>query len=239
MIRSLQGQNRVQIALSTVTLMCALAACSSSSQGQAVPKVVVADGAVSVPSESISDWKSYGDLTVLGRVTSEQSEPDSADVKRTHEGLVLRTVTVDVRKVLWVARGATAPKALQLRTLGWVVKAGKRVPTVSRGGARLDVGHNYVLTAARFADGNWSELGPSAVIPADGDKVGSGAWLGKLPGEPVAPDVQKMIDRSVADTQSTIVNAHSDPIADKYRALDPAARYQKVVQERRKSTSTR
>lgn len=90
---------------------------------------------------------------------------------------------------------------------GWAFAGSVRTP-ISTEGSRLEVGHTYLLTLARFADGDWAPIGGGARLPYDNNTVGNGEYEGTL----VTPDSLKQI--AASGTNSTDADSGADASAD-------------------------
>ncbi len=218
-------------------------------------RVILADAKERLPSDTPQDWVSYGDHTVIAKVTSETADTPSAEEQASGEGYVSRTVTVTVQQTLWNRSGApTLPASLTLTVDGWAFTGSVRTP-ISTEGSRLEVGHTYLLTLARFAGGGWAPIGGGARLPYDNNTVGNGEYEGTL----VTPDSLKQIaasglnstaadsgaDASADTAQATVFDnvagqgdasvvtlltqTSPDPLAQQNFALDPVARRAAVV----------
>jgi hypothetical protein len=211
----------------------ALAACATSVNQS--PIVVRGGGAVELPSESLTDWVSYGDVVVAVHVDSETQQPETDDVKRTGEGLVGRTVELSVTSTLWTREPKfVAPAKTSVDVWGWVVRDGKKAPTVPLGSSRIEVGHSYILawTSSGRRPG-WTSLGPGAEIPFDQGIAGTGERVGADPGHTDSPATayQQLKGRDGDSVAALLARTAPDPLAAKYASLPVLERYQRVTSE--------
>ncbi|WP_285735558.1 hypothetical protein [Kitasatospora phosalacinea] len=221
-------------------------------------RVILADAKERLPSDTARDWVSYGDHTVVAKVTAETADTPSAEEQASGEGYVSRTVTLAVQQTLWDRSGAPAlPTTLTLVVDGWAFTGSTRTP-LSTEGSRLEVGHTYLLTLARFASGEWAPIGGGARLPYDNNTVGNGEYEGTAvtpdslmkiaaagPGNSTAADPGSGADASADTAPATVLDkvvgqggtsvaalltgTAPDPVAQQNFALDPVARRAAVV----------
>ncbi|RKE23542.1 hypothetical protein [Streptomyces sp. TLI_171] len=191
--------------------------------GPAAPghRVILADAKERLPSGTAQDWVSYGDDTVVAKVTAETADTPSAEEQASGEGYVSRTVTLTVQQNLWDRSGAPAlPATLTLTVDGWAFTGSTRTP-LSTEGSRLEIGHTYLLTLARFASGEWAPIGGGARLPYDNNTVGNGEYEGTA----VTPDSLKRIAAAGANSTNADPGSGADASAD----TAPATVLDKVV----------
>ncbi|WP_051732735.1 hypothetical protein [Kitasatospora phosalacinea] len=220
-------------------------------------RVILADAKERLPSDTAQDWVSYGDHTVVAKVTAETADTPSAEEQASGEGYVSRTVTLAVQQTLWDRSGAPAlPAGLTLTVDGWAFTGSTRTP-LSTEGSRLEVGHTYLLTLARFASGEWAPIGGGARLPYDNSTVGNGEYEGTA----VTPDslmkiaasgpnstnadpgsgadasadtapatvLDKVVGQGGTSVAALLTGTAPDPVAQQNFALDPVARRAAVV----------
>ncbi|WP_053617539.1 hypothetical protein [Nocardiopsis sp. NRRL B-16309] len=144
--------------------------------------------------ETAQDWVTNADHVILASVVDEVvHEPLPVEVER-GEGMVGRTVTLDVRRVLWSAPDAArpAPETYEYPTWGFVFTGGvdDMRPIGTQDEPRVEVGHDYVIAIdweeARCTPGDepqpamWMGLDSNSVVPADGGVVGNGESGGRV-----------------------------------------------------------
>ncbi|MFF3203123.1 hypothetical protein [Streptomyces sp. NPDC002962] len=200
-----------------------------------------------VPSFTATDWVSYGDRVAVVRVTAEHERRDPGEEtggETGEEEYLSRTVDLQVRELVWARSGASAlPSTVSFTADGWQVKDGTKKELASPDTSRLEVGHDYVITFARFSDGAWSPLGSGGVLPYDHGRIGEGEFQGEtvtadayrstweerlVPGDE-EPMAFRTAGKPATGVQGILRSATPDATAARYFALDPAARYQKVA----------
>ncbi|MEU5767416.1 hypothetical protein ABZ782_15975 [Streptomyces asoensis] len=202
-----------------------------------------------VPSFTATDWVSYGDQVAVVRVTAEHElrEPDEGadtDGAGTGEDYLARTVDLQVKERVWARSGAPAlPSSVSFTADGWQVKDGARKELGSPDSSRLEVGHEYVVTLARFSGGVWSPLGSGGVLPYDHGRVGEGEFQGRtvtseayrsawearaVPGEE-PPVASRTAGKPSSAVREVLRGARPDATAARYPGLDPVARYRKAA----------
>jgi hypothetical protein len=183
-----------------------------------------------VPSRSATDWVSYGDQVAVVRVLAEHEQPDPVtdDEDAGGETYMPRTVDLRVTDRVWGRPAApTLPGALSVTVDGWQLKDGARVRVASQDASRLEVGHTYVITFARYADGVWAPLGSGAALPYDQGRVGEGEFEGgditvdtyrsalerqRVSGEE-DPVAQRTAGKTAAEVEQVLRSAKPDPKA--------------------------
>ncbi|MET8167050.1 hypothetical protein ABZT34_22810 [Streptomyces sp. NPDC005329] len=197
-----------------------------------------------VPSFTATDWVSYGDQVAVVRVTGEHELRDPGEEAGTDEDYLARTIDLQVKEHVWARSGAPAlPSKVSVTADGWRLKDGAKKELGSPDSSRLEVGHDYVITLARFADGAWSPLGSGGVLPYDHGRVGEGEFQGEpvtvdayrsaweerlVPGDE-EPMAFRSVGKAATGVRGILRSATPDATAARYFGLDPAARYQKVA----------
>ncbi|MEU5634834.1 hypothetical protein ACH47C_33710 [Streptomyces rishiriensis] len=187
-----------------------------------------------IPSRTATDWVSYGDQVAVVRVLAEHERPDpeTQDEAAGAGTYVPRTVDLRVTDRLWARPAAAAlPGVVSVTVDGWQLHDGVRERVASQDAARLEVGHTYVISFARYEDGVWAQLGSGAALPYDHGRVGSGEFAGhdvtvdayrsalerqRVPGEE-APVALRTAGKTADDVQKVLRSAEPDP-----RATRPA-----------------
>jgi hypothetical protein len=195
------------------------------SNGSSSPAlVVVSGGSGRFPSETLTDWVSYGDQVSVVSVVGEEALP--AEVIEPGSSYVPRSVVLRVERTIWRRRGApSAEGMIRVITYGWSVRDGKRHPVAGWGGPRLEVGKRYVTPLVRAPrDGvDWTPLAVESTLPLDGDVITTAGVVG-------APSsiAKEMTGRPVDDLATSLARTRPDPIAAKYFDLPPDQRWQAV-----------
>ncbi|MFE6828140.1 hypothetical protein [Streptomyces sp. NPDC057690] len=222
------------------------------SAGEADSSAVVlgASEKEAVPSFTATDWVSYGDQVAVVRVTAEHerrdtdTETETDEEAGTEEDYLSRTVDLQVRELVWARSDAPAlPPTVSVTADGWQLKDGTKHELGSPDSSRLEVGHDYVITFARFSDGAWSPLGSGGVLPYDHSRIGEGEFQGEtgtadayrstwedrlVPGDE-QPMAFRTAGKPATSVQGILRSATPDATAARYFDLDPAARHQKVA----------
>lgn len=201
-----------------------------------------------VPSFTATDWVSYGDQVAVVRVTAEHerrdTDTDTDEGAGTEEDYLSRTVDLQVEELVWARSDAPAlPPTVSVTADGWQLKDGTKKELGSPDSSRLEVGHDYVITFARFSDGTWSPLGSGGVLPYDHGRIGEGEFQGEtgtadayrstweerlIPGDE-QPMAFRTAGKLTTGVQGILRSTTPDATAARYFGLDPAARYQKVA----------
>jgi hypothetical protein len=186
-------------------LLVLLAACSQESRGT---PVVAGDGAGRLPAESLRDWVSYADEVAVFTVASEQELQTPQEESARGEGLVGRTVELQVNKILWRRPGSQpAGDVLDVATYGWVLKDGEQISFAPSSGPRLEVGRTYVAPLVRFSDGEWGPQSDDSVVEV---RDGSLVWTGR--GQPSRP-AASLTGKSTAEVAQQVSAARAYPAA--------------------------
>ncbi|MFD9434970.1 hypothetical protein [Streptomyces sp. NPDC060002] len=197
-----------------------------------------------LPSFTATDWVSYGDQVAVVRVTAEHELRDPGEETGAEEDYLARTIDLQVKERVWARSGAPAlPSKVSVTADGWQLKDGTKKEMGSPDSSRLEVGHDYVITFARFSDGAWSPLGSGGVLPYDHSRVGEGefegetvtvgayrsAWEERLVPGDEEPMAFRTVGKPATGVRGILRSATPDATAARYFGLDPAARYQKVA----------
>ncbi|MCX4764432.1 hypothetical protein OG562_26425 [Streptomyces sp. NBC_01275] len=213
-----------------------------------------AEAKEAVPSFTATDWVSYGDQVAVVRVAAEHERPDpesgddtesqSGEESGSGEEYLPRTVDLRVTQHVWERSDAPAlPDSLTVTVDGWEVKDGVRVRVGTPDASRLEVGHDYVISFARYSDGVWSPLGSGGVLPYDDGRVGQGEFEGdtvtvgayrsalerRLVSGEEPPVAYRTVGKAAAGVGKVLRSAKPDPTAAAHFDLDAPARHQKVT----------
>ncbi|WP_304455137.1 hypothetical protein [Nocardiopsis sp. YSL2] len=144
--------------------------------------------------QTARDWVTNADHVILARAVDEQiHEPEPIEVER-GEGMIGRTVSLDVQRVLWSAPAPArpAPETYEYPAWGFVFNGGvdNLTPIGTQDEPRVEVGHDYVIAIdweeARCTPGDepqpamWMGLDNNSVVPADDGVVGNGESGGRV-----------------------------------------------------------
>lgn len=224
----------VQVAGAATMLVIGLVGCASVG-AQPQPVRYMHAGATIVPSETVEDLVTYGDVAVVFTVVEESEvAPTAAEVKR-GEGTITRLVTArQDGKPVWTrpsrAKGAPAPATeWEIADGGWLFHGDKRTRLELQGRPRLEVGEQY-LAVRTFSslggqtESEWFSLG---YIPlAQGRVQIDGRSLPER-SDSYLRATQGLSVTSVADL---LVGAPPDARAAQFMDLDAAQRYQKIFE---------
>lgn len=158
-------------------------------------QVVLAHGDDRLPSTTAADWVTYADHVVVVTAAAEQSiAPTRTEVER-GEGLIGRTVRLDVRQVLWSRDGAPqpAPKSWDYNATGALFtdrNVEAATPMALEDRPRIETGHQYILAITwepgRCSAGDvpeparWMGLGEGSELPFDNGVIGEGEMEGQV-----------------------------------------------------------
>jgi hypothetical protein len=191
---------------------------------------VVGQGSDRLPSQTLTDWVTYGDHVVIATVVAERELPVPAEVSQRGEGLIGRRITAHPTSRLWSRAGAPVlPTSLDLLVWGWVLQDGQQILFTSEGAPRPEVGATYVMPVVRVASGEWVLLAPSAVIPTSQGVTHAPAAADVGPASPLA----RHYDGRPVDELSTALSGTAvDPAARPFMAQDPDQRWASVLAAR-------
>lgn len=189
-----------------------------------------------IPTWSFRDWVSYADQVSVVTVVAERQLPLGPEEVAHQEGLVGRTVTLEIERTIWRRPGA--PRAMDritVDTWGWTLHEGRLNP-MRLGGARLEVDHRYVLPLVLFAsEGSKSWTGfadGDGNFPLDGSVIVDGQ-IGRV-GDPNSndyPGTEILTGVTVDELAARLGRAEPDPLAVKHADLDAVARWNAVARE--------
>lgn len=199
---------------------------ASSPQDQDV-KFAVGEGSDKWPSDTLSDWASYADQLSVIVVEDERAlAPPPPEISG---GYIERRVTLRVDQTLWRRSHApTVTGRFEMRDYGWLERgAGSRRPVTTVGGVRLAVGERYLAPLVRTDEGAWTVLTPSSAVTLAGDSATSRVDVGSP-----SPALLALKDHHLGEVPALFHAAKPDPLAVKYAALPPRARFEAVSRER-------
>jgi hypothetical protein len=184
--------------------------------------VSIAEPKDGIPSATATDWVSYEDQAPVVHVAAEHEGAADSEEVAAGEGYLSRTVDLQVKERVWSRSGATAlPAALTIVADGWSFKGDAKTRVGSAEASRLEVGHDYLVALAHYADGEWATIGTGAILPYDGGEVGQGEYE--------ASTVTATAYR--AKMQAKLVTGAEEPLA--YRASTSAASQRQDVPDER------
>ncbi|MFG3342510.1 hypothetical protein [Glycomyces sp. NPDC048151] len=158
------------------------------------PGVVMVEGADHLPSETAADWVTYADHVVVVNAVAETAVPPTQIELDRGEGLIGRTVTLEIAEVLWSREGSLmeAPTTWEYTAIGAQFVEGDTSAPLEMAlheRPRVEVGHTYVMAirweVERCEDGEtepaqWRGLGEGSEIPFDDATLGNGELEGEI-----------------------------------------------------------
>jgi hypothetical protein len=216
-------------------LALALAGCgSSASRGVASPRVVVAQADELLPAETAEDWRIYADHLVRVRVPKIIEGEVSKEDLAAGEGYIPRVISFQIMDVLWTRTGAiAAPKDMTLEIDGWTFHGDEKTPLRFDGEPMIVADHEYVMPIVYLDKDQlvdipgWSNLSVTAIIPATGDKLGSGDAI--VGGNRNRSDVvTELWGRSGVDAARVLASTETPAYAKPFMDLPPMTRLRHV-----------
>lgn len=187
--------------------------------------MIVGEGQTVVPSDTLEDWVSYGDALAVIVIAAEREDPRDAVTEKTGEGMVTRTLTIDVEEIGWQREGTSIPEEFTVGALGWGLKDGTLVPMKSSESPRLEVGGRYLVMLATLL-GTLTPV-PGAIAVVRDEKV-------VVPPEARTTAWSRQLDgATLPDAAATVARTEPDALAAQHFDLEPEDRYQAVLAARR------
>lgn len=217
------------IILAFGTLMLALiSACGGDARSDPNRSEVVGHASGYFPTETLEDWKSYGDHVAVVLVARERALPPTEEELRIGEGLLGRDLTIQVERRIWSAAGAPVlPSEFRYGGSGWVLKNGTKYPLRIEGSPRLEVGERFIAPLVLMDDRTphtWAPLGSDAPLPLAEDRIIAPDPEGRL----TSPLLERFGGKSVSELAEALKREDADPLAKKYDHLRPLKRVQAV-----------
>ena len=149
---------------------------ASNDRGESAAAACGTDAAVDffVPTETLSDWVSYGDQMSVVTVIAEHPiapNPLQPGEPPRSRGWIGRTIDVRVDATVWHRDGAQpAPGSVTFVTDGWGVdgKGQADRPMTFGEGPRLEVGRTYVMGLVQRSETGWGPF-PRSTLPVGAD----------------------------------------------------------------------
>jgi hypothetical protein len=185
----------IAAASATGIAVAAIAAPASDDRSAPEPETLLAHGSDYLPSVTASDWVTFADHVIVVEAVAEAAVPPAASELERGEGIIGRTVTLEVEDVLWSREGAptAAPETWAYPAAGWHFDEGEPEDAVEMAledFPRVEVGHRYVMAvrweeAVCSADGDylpaqWRGLGEGSQFPFDDGVIGNGESEGAV-----------------------------------------------------------
>lgn len=223
------ANNSVRVASCAIAVVVAVLAAGCTPQHPGV----IMEGAQAFPGESVQDWVTYGDVAVTFTVISEREIPPTpAEVER-GEGTITRMVTVERKGDPSWSRpsrakdAATMPNQWEIANGGWLFHGDEKLPLFSSGLPTFVVGEEYLAVEAYstcFSDhGEWVGV---TFLPLQNGVI---TWPERASTRPVA-GAAAVEGKSALELAAVLATTKGDPRAEKYMALDPCDRWQKVAE---------
>jgi hypothetical protein len=213
-------------------------------QAQARPaqqprQVVMGSAEDHLPSTTAADWVTYADHVVVVAATSEQLLPPGRSEVERGEGLLGRTVRLEVKQVLWSREGAPqpAPGSWDFQAAGAVFtdgQADRPTPMALHDRPRVEAGHQYVMAiaweAAQCSPGDeprpagWVGLGEGSELPFDGGVIGQGESEGRTQSADQARRLAAEEAGPAAGIEEELAGADAAALTAKLKAATPGQR---------------
>jgi hypothetical protein len=175
----------------------------------------------SLPTESQTDWVSYGDQLSVVEVLAEEKRWRVPDPGAPPDDWLGRSVEIRVTETAWRRAGApSAPERFSMITdPGWSLKHGLRPITFGEG-PRLEIGRRYAMVLVRYDEGEWAAY-PRATLPLEPDgRIGSSCSQ--------RPVRKGLTGLTVGEVARRLTETPPDPRAVAHASLPPKARFQAV-----------
>ncbi|WP_420036286.1 hypothetical protein ACN2WE_32315 [Streptomyces sp. cg28] len=227
------------VVLATIALVAsqcrsATSASEKPGSGTAGKKVILAAGADRLPNETASDWVTYADHVVVATATDEAEIPPTQTELDRGEGLIGRSVSMRIDRVLWSRPDApeTAPATWQRTSPGWQFTNGdtaNRTEFAMEHRPRIEVGHTYIIalewqveqcTEGDYAPGQWLGLGSESTIPYDDSTIGVGEVEGSVQDEAEAE--KAAASDPASNVENDMTGRSATDLADALDAATPA-----------------
>jgi len=196
--------------------------------------VIVAEGDNLLPSDTATDWVTYGDHLVMATVVAEKALEPTQEELEVGEGFIPRVVTFEIQKALWSREGVrAAPAEISLDLDGWTFQGDKRTPLRLRGEPMVDVGKTYLLPITYLSRSRlvgvagWSNLSPDSILPYEGGVIGKGDTIGGYSGDSEGmTDLRDAVwGKSAASLVTRLNSTKPDPAAAEYADSPPDVRF--------------
>lgn len=199
-------------------------ACGGQTEGTANAGSIEALSAF--PYETTADWVGYADAVVVAQVTGEDKLPITEGERQAQEGLIMRTVKVSLREILWERSNAPrVPEDISFIAYGWTFDGDELRAASTSQGARLEVGNTYLIPIASSELGGWGPINPTQTFDYEGSSV---TVLEDVdPGSAGAA----ISGRKGAEVADLLASTDADPLTLKYADLGPVARFEAVAAE--------
>jgi hypothetical protein len=190
---------------------------------------VLTDTLELLPSATLTDWATYGD--VLAQVTIHNTVVLPASDGDTEQAYLPRGMVLDVDKILWRRASSDAsalPAQLHVQLDGWT--GAHRRPIQPSTEPHMAVGHSYLVLLTHLVPSKhvlveqWAPTGLKAIIPFQSGVLNVSD---QAPGNESRTDLRaEMTGRSAEELTSALASTPVDPKAAPYMSLPPDERYQ-------------
>lgn len=199
------------------------------------PDVVMVEGSDHLPSETAADWVTYADHVVVVNAVSEASVPPTQVELDRGEGLIGRTVTLEISEVLWSREGAptAAPTTWEYTAIGAQFIEGDTAAPLEMAlheRPRVEVGHTYVMAIrweAERCEGDevepaqWRGLGEGSEIPFDDATLGNGELEGEI--QSAQQFAAAAAEETVIGLEEQVAGQSADALVRELEAATPVA----------------
>jgi hypothetical protein len=196
--------------------------------------VVVSAADQLLPSDTLTDWVTYGDHLVVVTVTGQRELAPTSEETAAGEGYIPRVISLRVDKVLWSRKQApNAPSSFETDLDGWQFHGDQRKAVRLQGEPMMTVGKQYVLPIVYFSktkrvpNAGWSALSPNSIFPYEAGILGKGDAIPSLQakGADKPADARgPFFDKKPAQLVSALTSTSPDPATAGAMKLPPDER---------------
>lgn len=228
---------KLKLAVTAFLGMLAVAGCASA-QGpapaegpQSAEAVIIGDGSLAFPTQTIEDWVTYGDFVALVTVTG--SSPIAGEKEMGTDARVInRELTVKVDTAIWrnpAAPDTQLPDSISRPALGWTQDGanGPLTKLAFEGSPWFEIGGQYLVVV--YSDEEGYGIGSTgSALPYANGVLGEGEFLG---GKPTAEytGALSLLGQTLDAATTLLATAKPDPRVEGYMDLPARDRYSVVV----------
>jgi hypothetical protein len=205
------------------------------------PSVIVSHGDQLLPSDTLTDWTTYGDHFVIATVTDQRELAPTSEETKAGEGYIPRVINLRIDKVLWSREDAPkAPSSFETDLDGWQFHGDQRTPVRFQGEPMMKVGKQYALPILYFSktkkveNAGWAVLSPDTIFPYQGGILGKGDVIPSLQAKDAAKptDVRgRFFNKKPAQLVAALESTPPDPAAAGAMKLPPDQRSKQAHQQ--------
>ncbi|WP_405760534.1 hypothetical protein OG234_19750 [Streptomyces sp. NBC_01420] len=211
-------------------------------QKSARSSVIISHGDQLLPSDTLTDWATYGDHLVVATVTDQRELAPTKEETEAGEGYIPRVITLRIDKVLWSRNEApNAPSTFETEIDGWQFHGDRRNAVRMEGEPMMEVGKQYVLPVLYFTktktvlNAGWSTLSPNSIIPYQEGILGKGDVIPsaqQADGDTKPADVRGSFSgKEPAELVSALKSTPPDPAAADAMKLPPDERAKRAYKQ--------